>query len=126
MVLQVIAVALGGALGATTRFLVTRGIAMLWPQFVGGGTLLVNLVGSLLIGLLLARGPSSQLTAEWRAFLVPGVLGGLTTFSSLSWETVELSRSQLTWSVAHLSANLCGGLLAVVLGESLARRWFGS
>lgn len=126
MVLQVIAVALGGALGATTRFLVTRGIAMLWPQFVGGGTLLVNLVGSLLIGLLLARGPSSQLTAEWRAFLVPGVLGGLTTFSSLSWETVELSRSQLAWSVAHISMNLFGGLLAVVLGEALARRWFGA
>lgn len=122
---QVIAVAGGGALGATARFLIGRALAATWPQFIGGGTLLVNLVGSLLIGFLLARGPSSQLSTEWRAFLVPGLLGGLTTFSALSWETVELGRSHPGWGAAHLSANVCGGLLAVLLGEALARRWFG-
>ena len=126
MAWQVIAVALGGALGATARFLVTRGLTTIAPQFVGGGTLLVNVVGSLLIGLLLARGTSSLLTAEWRAFLVPGLLGGLTTFSALSWETVELSRSHFAWGAAHLTANLCGGLVAIILGEALARRWFGA
>lgn len=114
----------GGGLGAVARFAVTRCLLSVCPGYVGLGTLVVNVVGSFAIGYLAGMGAEHRwLSPEWRMFLITGVLGGLTTFSSLSLETVLLSRQPplMGLGLAHLGANLLFGLVAVLGGEWLAR-----
>src|SRR5262245_65192660 len=89
-------VALGGALGSVARY-ACSGVAARW---LGAGfpygTLFVNVTGSFTIGLLaalVASGGRLLLGADARAFLLVGVLGGFTTFSSFSLETLNLARS---------------------------------
>ncbi len=118
-------VAAGGALGSVGRFLLsgwmTRALGTGFPW----GTLVVNLLGSLLAGFLLVwlegRGPSALL---WRAFLMVGVLGGLTTWSALMVELYLLQRVPgPPWAGAYLGLSLVGGLgllwLGLRVGESL-------
>jgi CrcB protein len=123
---QLIAVGVGGALGSIARFVVTWLAVFVVPSYPALGTLVVNVVGSLTIGFLAGAGVQHQwLSAEWRTFLVTGVLGGLTTFSSLALETALLSRHPAPpWhGLAHLATNLVFGLSAVLLGEWLAKFW---
>lgn len=114
--------ALGGALGALARWGVTTAL----PQSSGGwpwGTLLVNLTGCLLIGVLLAvldsRFPAST---ALRPFLAVGVLGGYTTFSALAVEVVGLGEAG-AWPVAagYVLASLVGGLACVLAGLAATR-----
>lgn len=124
--LQLFAVGLGGALGSMARFAVSHWTVTRVPGYPALGTLLVNVAGSLAIGFLAGAGVRHQwMSPEWRIFLVTGVLGGLTTFSSLSLETALLSRhpAPLWHGLAHLAANLILGLGAVLLGEKLATWW---
>ena len=109
--------ALGGALGALARWVVTTALPHTpgaWPW----ATLLVNLTGCLAIGallaVLLARFPSSP----WlRPFLAVGVLGGYTTYSTFAVEVVQLARSDRgLLAVAYVLASVLGGVLAVILG----------
>ena len=119
-------VAAGGSIGAVVRYLISDAVKTTWPVYGATGTLIVNVVGSLLIGLLLgtASEPKS-LTESTRLLLVTGFLGGLTTFSSLAHETVRLSTREaggsLTLGLSHLSANVILGLAAVWLGAWLRR-----
>ena len=94
--MAVLWVALGGALGSVARFAIS-GAAVRW---LGAGfpygTLFVNVTGSFTIGLLAALAAADgrpALGADARAFLLVGVLGGFTTFSSFSLETLNLARS---------------------------------
>ena len=88
MLAQVIAVACGGALGAVARF-----ITVVVSQFMFGerfpmGTLLVNCLGSFLIGLFMSLFMDRLAEVEyWRLFIVVGFLGAYTTFSSFAWDT---------------------------------------
>jgi CrcB protein len=115
-------VAAGGAIGAVGRFVIsgwmTRHVGSTFPW----GTLAVNLLGSLLAGFVLVwlegRGSSALL---WRAFLMVGVLGGLTTWSALMVELFLLQRgSGPHWGGVYLSASLIGGLALLWLGMRLA------
>src|SRR5262245_8382108 len=113
-------VALGGALGSVARY-ACSGAAVRW---LGAGfpygTLFVNVAGSFTIGLLAALVASDGrplLGADARAFVLVGVLGGFTTFSSFSLETLELARSG---AVGAASANV---LLSLVL--CLGGAWLG-
>ncbi|MBT6329450.1 MAG: fluoride efflux transporter CrcB, partial [Kordiimonadaceae bacterium] len=84
---MIFAVAAGGAIGATGRFLVGRLMLNIMGPGFPWGTLTVNILGSFLIGLavqLLAMRYS--LSHEWQGFLIIGVLGGFTTFSAFSME----------------------------------------
>ena len=123
---KVLLVALGGSVGAVVRYLISDAVKTTWPVYGATGTLIVNVVGSLLIGLLLgtASEPKS-LTESTRLLLVTGFLGGLTTFSSLAHETVRLSTREaggsLTLALSHLSANVILGLAAVWVGAWLRR-----
>lgn len=115
----------GGAVGAVIRFLATRGLAWLCPGYVGLGTITVNLIGSFAIGLALGQSQSRELISEeWRLLLVPGILGGLTTFSALSYETwTYWSHSSTPWLAwLHLAGNILLGLFAVGCGEA-CQRW---
>lgn len=116
-------VALGGALGAVARFVcggaITRAVATSFPY----GTLTVNVVGSLAIGVILgvAEGRGG-LSDAWRAFAVTGVLGGFTTFSAFSAETFGLmQRAHYGLAAVNVIASVALGLGAVVLGFALGR-----
>lgn len=113
-------VALGGALGSVARF-ACSGVAARW--FGVGfpwGTLFVNVAGSLIIGALAAlatHGERPLVGADARAFLMVGVLGGFTTFSSFSLETLTLARGgQLAAAGANVALSLVVCLVAVWLG----------
>ena len=90
---RVILISLGGAIGTALRYLVS-GIAARW---LGAdfpyGTLIVNVVGSFLIGLIQQVGTATLLIPETtRLFLTVGIMGGLTTYSSFSYETIRLAQ----------------------------------
>jgi len=114
--------ALGGVLGALARW----GVATALPHPSGGwpwATLLVNVTGCLLIGVLLAvllaRFPSSP----WlRPFLATGVLGGYTTYSTFAVDTIALvDAGRPALAVGSVVASVLGGVLAVVAGLLVGR-----
>ena len=116
---QLLLVAAGGALGAVGRF--WRG-GMLLRQLGSGfpwGTLAVNLIGSFAAGFIAmwldGRGPSAL---YWRAFLIVGVLGALTTYSALMLECLLYAKSQ--------RSGLMFGYLAITLMAGLALVWLGA
>ncbi len=123
---NVLLVAFGGSAGAVVRYLIGDAMKLAWPTYAASGTLIVNVVGSFLIGLLLgAAAEPKGLSESTRLLLVTGFLGGLTTFSSLAHETVQLSTREaggsLTPGLSHLSANVILGLAAVWVGAWLRR-----
>ncbi|GHB94151.1 hypothetical protein GCM10010080_01580 [Thermomonas carbonis] len=119
---QLMLVMLGGALGAAGRFWL--GGAML-RQFGSGmpwGTLAANLIGSFAVGYIAVwlegRG---QAALYWRAFLIVGLLGGLTTFSALMLEALLFARTHRNdLLLAYLGGTLVAGLLLVWAGARLA------
>lgn len=118
-------VLIGGGIGALLRYYVATAMKSCLPGYIGAGTLVVNVVGSLAIGYWMGGPHDSKSVSETsRLFFVVGVLGGLTTFSSLAYETMWLTDhrdSGLTAGMGHLSANVILGLGAVWLGVWLGR-----
>jgi len=119
-------VAVGGSVGAVVRFLIGNAMKTAWPAYAASGTLIVNVVGSLLIGVLLGTASEPKgLSDSLRLLLVTGFLGGLTTFSSLAHETIQLSVREgdgsLNVGLSHLTANVLLGLIAVWCGAWLRR-----
>ena len=112
-----IAVGLGAAIGAWLRWGLGLWLNPALPE-LPLGTLSANLVGGYLVGLAVAffmQHPG--LSPEWRLLVITGFLGGLTTFSTFSAETVTLlARGQYAWSMAIIAAHLGGSLLMTVLG----------
>lgn len=123
---RLLIVAAGGALGAAARYGVGRLLpAAGWPW----STLVVNVVGSLLMGLLAGwlslRAGSAGETAT-RLFLAVGLLGGFTTFSAFSLETVMIiERRQFVLAAGYVFASVALSVAALFLGLGLARRCFG-
>lgn len=119
-----LAVALGGAIGSVGRYLVSA----VWmpaagPHALPWGTLLVNVAGSFLYGLLFAV-LTQYLPASGtlRVALLAGFLGGFTTFSSFSFETVRLfQEGQPGLAIGYVLASVLSCLLAVWLGLALVK-----
>ncbi|RNF32675.1 camphor resistance protein CrcB [Massilia aurea] len=111
------AVGIGAALGAWLRWAFSLWLGSL-HGFVQVGTLAANLVGGFLVGLALGFFTDQpQLAPEWRLFVITGFLGGLTTFSSFSGESVLLlQRGELGWALAHTALHLAGSLLLCAAG----------
>jgi CrcB protein len=120
-----LAVALGGAAGSLARFYLVVAMKRLDTVFPWG-TLLVNVVGSFLIGAVWAWFLDRPDTPEWvRVGLMTGVLGGYTTLSSVSLETVLLLESGAYWQAgANVAANLVLGVLACLAALWLCRPLF--
>lgn len=117
-------VAVGAGTGALLRWQAALWLNPVWPGFPLG-TLLVNLVGGLLGGMAYVLfGRQSGEAA--RLLLVTGFLGGLTTFSSFSMETLALlERGRGGMAVVHTLAHVLGALACAALGARLARGWLG-
>lgn len=119
------AVGLGAALGAWMRWGLSAGLNTLFPH-LPPGTLIANLVGGYLIGLAIALFEAMPaLAPEWRLFAITGFLGGLTTFSTFSAESLGLvSRGFLGWAFLHSAGHLAGCFAAAWLGRA-SFHWFG-
>jgi len=116
-------VALGGAIGAVSRY----AISGLTYRIAGGsfpfGTLAVNVVGCLLIGFLLETAAQTTWVSDaWRLSLGIGFLGALTTFSTFGYETLALVREgEPSLALVNIASNVAVGLFAVWLGIVIAR-----
>jgi CrcB protein len=120
--MNVLLVAVGGAIGTVLRYLAGVWIMThLGPGFPWG-TFFVNVSGSFLIGVFLVLTEGGVLPAETRLFLAVGVLGGYTTFSTFSYETLQLLASGgLGPALLNALGQLLAGFIAVYLGVILAR-----
>ncbi|UTW07891.1 fluoride efflux transporter CrcB [Pseudomonas benzenivorans] len=123
MIGATLAVAAGGAAGCLLRFATANWINSHWPQHFNIATLVVNLLGCLLIGylygLFLLR---PEVPVEVRAGLIVGFLGGLTTFSSFSLDTLRLLDSgQAPLAIGYVVLSVSGGLLATWAGLSFTK-----
>lgn len=124
--LNVLLVALGGGLGAAGRF----GVSLAIPARADGwpwATFLINVSGSLLIGVLAGwlstRGEAGE---QWRLFLGVGVLGGFTTFSAYSLETMRMiERNDWLGASTYSIGSVLAGLAAVAIGMMIAKRVLG-
>ena len=119
-----IAVMIGAALGGAFRYVVSTSVMQRFPGKFPIGTVVVNITGCFLIGListiLIERVPAGL---AWSLFLVTGILGGYTTFSAFGWETVQLTRQgEHLLALANVVGSVAGGYAAVWLGVLLARR----
>jgi CrcB protein len=115
-------VMLGGALGAAGRYLLGGSLLRQFGAGIPYGTLAANLIGSFAVGFIAiwleGRGPQAQ---YWRAFLIVGVLGGLTTYSALMLECLLMARAQRhALLLGYLSGTLVAGLFLVWAGARLA------
>jgi CrcB protein len=116
-------VALGGSVGAVLRYSVQNwALGRLGAAFPYG-TLLVNVTGGFLIGLLMTVFLHHvHISPVWRVFLVTGVLGGFTTFSALAWESYALfSKGEVLSSLLYTGGSFFGGMLALSMGVFLGR-----
>jgi CrcB protein len=117
-------VALGGAIGSMARFWLGMQVALLTGLAFPWGTILVNIIGSLVIGFVATfTGPSGRLVVpvDAQAFVMVGLCGGFTTFSAFSLQTLELARDgRLLYAGANIMLSVVLCLTAVTLGHWLA------
>lgn len=120
---ELLVVGLGGFFGAVARHLVSGWV----HRFVGAsfpwGTLTVNVLGCAALGLLMGLVEARfAIDPEWRLFLGLGLLGSLTTFSSVGYETLQLLRGgELGLAAVNALGGLLLGVLAVAAGAATAR-----
>jgi CrcB protein len=117
MLYAFLAIGIGSASGAWLRWGLGLWLNPALPE-LPLGTLSANLIGGYLIGLAVAFFTQYPgLSPEWRLLVITGFLGGLTTFSTFSAETVTLLlRGQYAWGMGIIAAHLGGSLLMTVLG----------
>lgn len=116
---QVLLVAFGGAFGSVARYGVGLAAARLFGLAFPWGTLFVNVLGALLIGVLTAR--VDALHPDVRLLIGVGILGGFTTFSTFSLEAVRLGQSNPSLAALYVASSLVLGLGACWLGLALGR-----
>lgn len=123
---NVLAIALGAAIGANLRYGIglwaAQRFGTAWPY----GTFIINLLGCLLIGVLLTLAANRLTLSEpVRLMLVTGLLGGFTTFSTFGYESFTLFNAG-NWlaGAGYVGGSVVGGLIAVVIGVGLGR-WIG-
>jgi fluoride exporter len=121
--MQYVAIAVGAMLGANLRFLVGNWAADQFGADFPYGTLLINVSGAFVIGIVLSFiGERVGISPLWRLFFVTGFLGGYTTFSSYTWEVLTLVQDG-DWlpAAAYVLGSNVVGLVGVWLGVVVAR-----
>ena len=116
-------VMLGGSIGSLARYLAGTAISTRFGSLLPLGTMIINITGSFLIGLLMTLLSERLPHPHWRLLLVVGFLGGYTTFSSFEWETFSAVRGGGLWiGLANVVGSVALGYAAVWLGAMLATR----
>ena len=120
---MLLAVALGGAVGAVLRYKTAGWVAHWMGHGFPWGTLAVNVIGSFAMGLLVELGALKlNLSGEMRAFLAVGLLGAFTTFSSFSLDVATLwERGAVMSTGAYVAASVALSILALFAGLALVR-----
>ena len=123
MLRTIVIVGTGGFIGSVMRYLVQilleRGMNSTFPY----ATLIANITGSLIIGIVFALSEKGNLiSSEWRIFLTVGICGGFTTFSAFAYNNFNMLKEQAYGQLFfNISGNLFLGVLAVYLGIVLVR-----
>ena len=115
---QILLVALGGAVGSIGRYLVSKWLESGFPW----GTLTMNIIGSLLIGLLTGLVAKGTLTPEMKLLLVTGFCGGFTTFSTFANESFSMMKAgDAVLASVYIGASVAVGIMAVYIGLQIAK-----
>ncbi|MCT3744680.1 fluoride efflux transporter CrcB [Elizabethkingia anophelis] len=116
-------IGLGGAIGSICRYLLQMLIRKQWATTFPLGTFAINILGCFIIGILYGlTTKNTGIPEEWRLFLIVGVCGGFTTFSSYSYESIMLLRNgDYLYFFAYVILSVAIGLLATFLGMMLIR-----
>jgi CrcB protein len=115
-------VLLGGAIGALLRYLTDRAVQARHDTVFPWGTFTVNVVGSLILGVLAGAALSGALGTGVQLLLGTGLCGALTTYSTFSYETFRLAETgAVFFAVANVVASIVAGLGAVFIGLTLAQ-----
>lgn len=119
-------VAIGAALGAAGRWWLDRRIQSRVEGQYPWGTFTINVSGSLVLGVVLARSAAGQLSVGLTALLATGLCGGFTTFSTFGFEAVRLiQEGSRPTAAAYTVASALAGLAAVTAGWYVASAWIG-
>ena len=119
------AVGIGGFFGALSRFVLSGWVQKIWGGTFPFGTLLVNVLGSFIIGFMVLYFEQSM-APQQKALMMTGFLGALTTFSTFSLETVLMLQEQLYLkALSNVSLNMLLCVTATLLGMALFRRLYG-
>ena len=123
--MRLLLIAIFGAVGTLARYGLQGVVQVRSANTFPFGTLLVNLTGCFLLGLIgqftLNR---MVISPDWRVAIAVGFFGGYTTFSSFGWETAKmLEAGEWAWATAYVGASVVAGLLLSVAGIRLANRF---
>jgi CrcB protein len=122
MLQSIIAVGVGGFFGSILRYLISHYINISTHSTFPFGTLTVNVVGSFLIGIIIAAALEGDLNKSMRMLLATGFCGGFTTFSSFSYEFFSLLQHEQTgYALLYAAASFVLGLAFVWLGFYLIK-----
>ena len=121
--MHIFSIALGGALGAVSRYYFGNVISRMIGCALPYGTFSINVIGCFFMGLLMTLIiERNLLPAEWRLFLCVGFLGGFTTFSSFGYEALMLlQEDRYAVALAYMGGSMFLGLIAAALGVVLAK-----
>lgn len=115
--MEILVVFLGGGLGSISRFMLSKFMNEWLNVLLPIGTFTVNIVGCFIIGFLFSLFEKITVSGELRLLLITGFLGGFTTFSSFSLETINLIRnSEYSAALINILGNLILGLAFVIIG----------
>ena len=119
MTINIICVGCGGFLGAISRYIISIYTSKQFLFKIPLGTLIVNVLGGFLIGLIMELTIKNNfISPQLKLFLTTGIMGGLTTFSTFSYETIVLMKEgNILLSILNILLNLILSLLGVVLGN---------
>ena len=117
MLNAVLAISVGAALGALLRWQIGLKLNEIFPT-LPPGTLVANIIGGYIIGVAMAFfSQSSDISPEWRLFIITGFCGGLTTFSTFSAEVVTLlQEGRFVWASASVAVHVGCSLIATIAG----------
>src|SRR5688572_7460799 len=117
-----IIVGVGGFLGSALRYLSVQWVDRKMNSIFPYGTLLVNVLGSLILGLIVGYSLRVNMPPNWRLFLSAGFCGGFTTFSAFAFENVTLLQQKMIGtSLAYTAISVGAGFLAMALGIMLGK-----
>ncbi len=126
--MNLLMIALGGALGSVARFLTVSGATRLLGAGFPYGTMLVNVLGSVLMGVAVAvliDRVDGGVPSRWAPFVMTGFLGGFTTFSAFSLDGyLLLENGRLGAMMTYAVASVVLSLIGLAIGVTIARMWF--